>query len=108
MAKDGPRKGAAQEGGAEPPRAEEPGFDRRLERLEEIVRELEEGGLELEQGIERYREGVALLERCRAILEGYRRQVEELTRGANEALTRYAGDPDFAGEDAGGAGTAER
>jgi exodeoxyribonuclease VII small subunit len=109
MATKGAAKGGGGESGAPSAPQDEPGFDRRLERLEEIVRELEEGGLALELGIERYREGVALLGRCREILEGYRRQVEELTRGASALSTRpYEADPDFDGDDAGRAGNAER
>jgi exodeoxyribonuclease VII small subunit len=72
----------------------EPGFDRRLARLEEIVGELEEAGLELEPAIERYREGVELLKQCRSVLAGYRRQVEELSQGAEAGARPYAGDPD--------------
>ena len=72
----------------------EKGFDQRLGRLEAIVQEMEEGGLGLEQTIERYREGVALLAGCRGVLDGYRQQVEELTRGAEQALRPYAEDPD--------------
>jgi len=81
------------------------GFDRRLERLEAIVGELEEGDLGLEGAIERYREGVELLRGCREVLAGYRRQVEELSRGAELVLEPYDGDPDAS--QGGGAG-AER
>jgi exodeoxyribonuclease VII small subunit len=72
--------------------ANEPGFDARLARLEEIVAALEDGDLELEQAIERYREGVSLLKGCRELLGGFRKQVEELTRDAE--TTPFAGDPD--------------
>ena len=83
---------------AEPSRertdGEQPGFDARLSRLEQIVAALEQGGLELEPAIEQYKEGVGLLESCRALLDGYRRQVEELTR--ESGLEPYDGDPDAA------------
>lgn len=72
---------------------EEEDFDVRLARLEALVEEMEEGGLGLEGAIARYEEGVALLKGCREQLGGYRKQVEELTRGA-EALEPYADDPD--------------
>lgn len=75
-------------------KSEEPGFDERLGRLEELVRELEEGGLELEPAIERYQEGVALLKDCHGLLARYQRQVEELGREAEEALAPFRGDPD--------------
>lgn len=80
--------------GAKTPDAPEPDFDARLARLEAIVHEMEEGGLGLEATIERYREGVALLEGCRGVLAGFRQQVEELTRGAEVALSPYEDDPD--------------
>lgn len=82
--------------------AHEPGFDARLARLEQIVGQLEDADLELEPAIERYREGVELLKQCRTVLAGYRQQVEELSRTADESLRPYAGDPDFAGGEADG------
>jgi exodeoxyribonuclease VII small subunit len=78
------------------PDASEVGFDERLARLEAIVQELEGGGLSLERSIERYQEGIALLRTCQSTLQGFQRQVEELTREAQGALTPYAGDPDAA------------
>lgn len=85
---------------SEAPHEEDPpGFEERLRRLEEIVAALEEGGLELEPAIARYREGVALLKGCREVLAGYRKQVEELSRDAQEGLRAYAGDPDVPREE---------
>ncbi len=78
------KQGAAQES-----------FDERIARLESIVQDMEEGGLGLEEAIERYQEGVVLLKDCREVLGGYRRQVEELTKDAENALRPYEGDPDF-------------
>ena len=80
---------------------DEPGFDERLARLEEIVAELEEGGIALEPAIERYQEGVELLASCRTILAGYRKRVEELANGAEAGLVPYEGDPDVECESAG-------
>ena len=74
--------------------ADQPTFDARLKRLEEIVAALEQGGLELEPAIAQYKEGVHLLKSCRTVLAGYRDQVEELTREAAASLTPYDGDPD--------------
>ena len=79
------------EGGAAAEESE--GFDERLGRLEDIVGELEEGGVGLEAAIERYREGIGLLKGCREVLAGYRRQVEELAREAEEPVP-YEDDPD--------------
>jgi len=81
-----------------PEAREQGGFDARLARLEEIVRDLEDGGLELEPAIARYKEGVGLLSGCRELLAGYRKQVEELSEAADGAVRPYAGDPDVAGE----------
>jgi exodeoxyribonuclease VII small subunit len=79
--------------------ATEESFDERIARLETIVQEMEEGGLGLEQSIEHYREGVVLLKGCREVLGGYRRQVEELTEDAENALRPYEDDPDLEAED---------
>jgi exodeoxyribonuclease VII small subunit len=88
---------------ADDPPVAESGFDRRLARLEVIVAELEGEELDLEPAIERYREGVVLLKECRSVLAGFRRQVEELSKSAEESLRPYAGDPDL-GPAAGSAG----
>lgn len=77
---------------------QEPDFDARLARLEAIVSEMEEGGLGLEGAIGRYEEGVSLLKGCRELLAGYKRQVEELTRGAQASLEAYEDDPDDHGD----------
>ena len=73
------------------------GFDARLDRLEEIVGELETGGLGLEPAIERYQEGIELLKTCHRTLETYRKQVEELTEDAEQAMRPFEGDPDVQG-----------
>ena len=86
-----PAKAPASRGSDEP---NEPGFDARLERLEEIVGDLEGGELSLEGSLELYREGVELLQRCRVDLQGFRKQVEELSAQAEAALQPYADDPD--------------
>ena len=69
-------------------------FDSKLARIEAIVVELEEGGLDLEAAIARYREGVELRKECGAVLAGFKKQVEELTQDADNALRAYDGDPD--------------
>ena len=76
----------------------ETGFDERLEALEGIVAELERGELGLESAIERYGKGLELLKGCHSTLAKYRAQVQELGRSAEESLTPFAGDPDFAGD----------
>jgi exodeoxyribonuclease VII small subunit len=74
--------------------AEEEGFDARLARLEGIVAELERGDLGLEASLERYQQGVELLRQCHGVLQSYKKQVQELGAGAEDALKPYAGDPD--------------
>ena len=69
-------------------------FDTRMGRLESIVGELEGGGLALEPAIERYQEGIELLKQCHGVLRGFKAQVEELTKDAEEALRPFEGDPD--------------
>jgi len=76
----------------------EPTFDERLGRLEAIVAELEDDGLGLERAIDRYQEGIALLKQCHGLLSGYRAQVEELTREAEDGIAPYDGDPDVSSE----------
>lgn len=70
-------------------------FDSKLARIEAIVAELEEGGLDLEAAIARYKEGVELRKECGAVLAGFKKQVEELTQDADQALRAYDGDPDL-------------
>ena len=70
-------------------------FDTRMERLESIVGELEGGGLALEPAIERYQEGIELLKQCHGVLSGFKKQVEELTKDAEEALRPFESDPDL-------------
>lgn len=74
--------------------AKEAGFDERMAQLEALVGELEEGGLALEPAIARYQEGVELLKGCHEQLARYRRQVEELSAEAEDALGEFADDPD--------------
>ncbi len=83
---------------AEESAEQDPGFDERLEALEAIVAELERGELGLESAIERYGNGLELLKGCHSTLAKYRAQVQELGRSAEESLTPFAGDPDFAGD----------
>lgn len=78
---------------------QEPGFDERLESLEQIVEELEQGGLGLEQAIGRYQAGIELLRSCHTTLETTRKRVEELTAGAEGVLRPLDSDPDHDDEE---------
>lgn len=55
-------------------------FEKSLEELEKIVRELEAGELPLERSIELFERGVALSEQCRKQLEEAETRVEMLVR----------------------------
>lgn len=55
------------------------GFERALDELESISRELEEGRLDLDAALARYERGVALLTRCHALLAGAERRTRLLT-----------------------------
>lgn len=57
------------------PGKEEPGFEERMRRLEEIVRELENPELPLERSVELYKEGRAVSQSCRELLEKARHSV---------------------------------
>ncbi len=63
-----------------PPQQEPPSFERALERLEFIVRELEEGSIGLAEGLAHYEEGVRLLRQCYQLIEGVERRIELLNR----------------------------
>ncbi|MDR2161662.1 MAG: exodeoxyribonuclease VII small subunit [Desulfovibrio sp.] len=51
------------------PQEDRPDFERQMERLSSIVRELEEADLPLERGVALYKEGTALVKSCRTMLE---------------------------------------
>ena len=70
---------AKDDGGEAGEAGEEPGFDERLQQLEELVSELEGGELSLEDSLARYGRGVELLKACRGQLEAFRARVEELS-----------------------------
>ncbi len=83
-------------GNGSPSASDGPGFDECLGDLEGIVDRLERGDLQLEEAIEHYQRGIGLLKRCHQTLEGYRAQVEELTKDAEEVLRPFEDDPDGA------------
>lgn len=58
---------------------DEPTFERALQDLEQIVRELEDGHLGLNEALKRYEEGIRLLRRCQGLLEGAQRKIEILS-----------------------------
>jgi exodeoxyribonuclease VII small subunit len=68
---------AESQSGPEP--SERPTFERALERLEAIVRELEEGQVGLADAMTRYQQGVHLLRYCHELLQRAERQVALLS-----------------------------
>lgn len=61
-------------------------FEKALERLQEIVRELEDPGKGLERSLELFEEGVALSRFCRTKIEDIRKRVEVVLRETPEGL----------------------
>ena len=58
---------------------DEPSFERALDELRAVVRELEGGSLGLEASLARFEAGVALLRTCRTTLDRAERRVDLLT-----------------------------
>lgn len=59
-------------------------FEKGLEELEKVVRELEDGELTLEEALERFEKGVELSESCRKQLEAAESKVEILLKKNNK------------------------
>ena len=59
---------------------ETPPFEKGLERLEAVVKELDGGDLPLERAIELFEKGTAMAETCRAQLAEAETKVEILTK----------------------------
>ncbi len=51
------------------------GFEEKLKRIEEIVRELEDGDLPLEECVKLYEEGMNLIKECKETLERVKQRV---------------------------------
>ena len=77
-------------------------FEKNLERLDGIVRELEDADLPLERALQLYEEGMKLSEVCHKQLEEAEGKVEILTRKAGGKVVAEpfeAGDKAVAGEE---------
>ena len=55
--------------------AKKPDFEKQMERLAVIVRELEQGDITLERNVALYKEGRALAASCRKLLEEARHEI---------------------------------
>jgi exodeoxyribonuclease VII small subunit len=62
----------------------QPGFEKSLERLETIVREMESGELSLEKMMKHFEEGVSLVGVCSAKLNEVERKIELLVKQGNQ------------------------
>lgn len=58
----------------------QPGFEERMQQLEEITSKMEEGGLPLEEMLKLYRQGSELEKQCRAMLDETEKEIEVLTK----------------------------
>jgi exodeoxyribonuclease VII small subunit len=65
-------------------REEPAGFEGKLARIEEIVRELETGNVKLDRAIELFKEGKTLTAECEALLRTSQQQID----AANDAPPR--------------------
>lgn len=56
-------------------------FEARMNRLEEITKQLERGDIPLEESLKIFEEGTALIQSCRQMLDGAEQKVRLLVRG---------------------------
>ena len=69
----------------------QPGFEKSLERLETIVREMESGALSLEKMMKHFEEGMGLVRVCSAKLNEVERKIELLVKqGDQTTLAPFA------------------
>jgi exodeoxyribonuclease VII small subunit len=61
-------------------------FEKALEKLEKIVKDLEAGNIPLEEALKKYEEGVKLSRLCTEKLTQAETKIEQLTRVLNGAL----------------------
>ena len=57
--------------------AEQPDFEAKLARIEQIVKELEGGGVPLEQAVKLFEEGKTLARDCEALLKGAQAKLDK-------------------------------
>lgn len=62
-------------------------FEKAMEELEQIIRNLENGKISLEESIAAYERGVALKNHCEAKLNDARMKIEKISLGPNGALS---------------------
>ena len=86
----------------------QPGFEKALERLEKIVREMEGGELNLERLMACFEEGMGLVKLCARTLNEVERKIEQLVQQGEQTDLAPFTPPEGPDEaDAGGAGRAD-
>ena len=64
----------------------QPGFEKSLERLETIVREMESGELSLEKMMKHFEEGMGLVKVCSGKLNEVERKIEMLVKQGDQTI----------------------
>ena len=65
-------------------RKKEPGFEKSIARLEEIVRALDDGSAPLDESLKLFEEGVGLVRACTEMLDSAEQKVKILTGGTEK------------------------
>ncbi|EMG38893.1 Exodeoxyribonuclease VII small subunit [Desulfocurvibacter africanus PCS] len=73
-------------------------FERRLERLRQIVERLEQADLPLEEGVALYKEGLQLSQACRQELDRARHEITMYQDGVLKEFEPREGDDGSAGD----------
>jgi len=61
-------------------------FEKNLEKIDEIVRDLEEGELSLNKSVERFEEGVKLIKECYKQIETAELKIETIIRENSDVI----------------------
>ena len=78
-----------------------PGFEKSLERLETVVREMESGELSLEKMMKHFEEGMRLVGICSAKLNEVERKIELLVKQGDQTTLAPFETPEAGEEEAG-------
>ena len=79
----------------------QPGFEKSLERLETIVREMESGELSLEKMMKHFEEGMSLVGICSTKLNEVERKIELLVKKGNRTTLAPFETPEESAEEQG-------
>ena len=77
----------------------QPGFEKSLERLETVVREMESGELSLEKMMKHFEEGMSLVGICSARLNEVERKIELLVKQGDQTTLAPFETPDDPAEE---------